>query len=365
MPKKVVNYAPGPAALANPVLEIAKVGLTDYEGTGMSVMELSHRGPEFLGIIRNCEAKLRKLMNIPENYSVLFFQGGGTLQFSTIPLNLMGEDGSADYLVTGSWSNGAATEAAKYGKVNLVFPKADKFEGIPPVSEWKLDPKAKYVYYCANETVHGVEFPFIPETGDVPLVADMSSNILTKVVDVSKFGVIYAGAQKNIGCPGVTVVIIRKDLIGKALPSCPKLLDYKIIDSKESMLNTPPTWSIYIAGLVFNWMDDEGGASVFEKRSQEKSNLIYSVIDASDGFYTAPVEKSARSRVNVPFRIAGGNEDVEASFLKEATAQGLLQLKGHRSVGGIRASLYNAITIPETKLLADFMKSFQEQKKSN
>jgi len=339
--------------------------MMSFNGCGMSVMELSHRGPEFSTIIKGAEQNLRDIMKIPDNYKVLFVQGGGTTQFSSVPLNLFrgeGEEATADYIVTGSWSKKAAAEAKKYGNVSLVVPEVDKFTGIPAVASWKLNPKANYVYYCANETVNGVEFPTIPDTGDVPLVADMSSNILSQPVDVSKFGVIYAGAQKNIGCTGVTLVIVRDDLLGKALPVCPQLLDYAVQAKGGSMLNTPPTWSIYIAGLVFKWVIAEGGLEEFAKRSAAKSGRLYGIVDTSDGFYSAPVQPDSRSRMNVPFRInvdGVGNEDLEAQFLAEAGEQGLLQLKGHRSVGGLRASLYNALTMEDTEALATFMESFK------
>lgn len=327
----------------------------------MSVMELSHRGPQFDGIIKKAEASLRQLLTIPDNYKVLFMQGGGTSQFSAVPLNLFREGKPADYLITGTWSKKAAAEAAKYGSVNTVLPASDSFTKIAPVSEWKLDPNASYVYYCDNETVNGVEFADIPDTGSVPLVADMSSNFCSRPVDVSKFGVIYAGAQKNVGCAGLTITIVRDDLLGAAASVCPTMLDYSILAKGASMHNTPPTWPIYIAGLVFQWLIAEGGLDEFASRSQLKSSRIYDLFEASDGFYSAPVAVTARSRMNVPFRIGGGDEALEKQFLAEAAPAGLLQLKGHRSVGGLRASLYNATTMEETEVLAKFLEEFQKK----
>lgn len=357
--KQVFNYGAGPAKMPPSVLEKARDQMMSYNGCGMSVMELSHRGPEFGGIITKAEATLRSLLKVPDNYKVLFVQGGGTTQFSSVPLNLMkGDAPTADYIVTGTWSKKAAAEASKYGVVNHVFPPLESFTSIPSAADWKLNPDAAYVYYCANETVNGVEFPDIPDTGSVPLVADMSSNILSRPFDVSKFGVIYAGAQKNIGCSGVTIVIVREDLLGSALPFCPQMLDYAVQAKGGSMLNTPPTWAIYMASLVFDWIVDEGGLDEFEKRSDAKASRLYGIIDGSDGFFTAPVASAARSRMNVPFRLKGGDEDLEAKFLSEASAAGLLQLKGHRSVGGLRASIYNATSVEDTEALATFMEAF-------
>ncbi|XP_020913208.1 phosphoserine aminotransferase [Exaiptasia diaphana] len=360
--RKTINFAPGPAKLPEEVLLQAQKELLNYGNLGISVMEMSHRSAEFAKIANDAENDLRELLDIPDNYKVLFLQGGGTGQFSAIPLNLMKEGGSADYICTGAWSAKAAKEAEKYGKVNRVLPKLDLYNRIPSQSEWNLDPNASYVYYCDNETVHGVEFDFIPETNGVPIVCDMSSNILTRPVDISKFGVIYAGAQKNIGCAGVTLVIVREDLLGRASPQCPIVFDYKVQAGNNSMYNTPPTYSIYLMGLVFKWIKKLGGLQELNQRSYIKSTMIYDIIDSSQGFYSGKVNKDARSRMNVTLRIKDGNEEQEKEFVTKAAEQGMIQLKGHRSVGGIRISLYNAITLEETKTLAQFMRDFNKMK---
>ncbi|GFR78631.1 phosphoserine aminotransferase, partial [Elysia marginata] len=299
---------------------------------------------------------------IPDNYKVMFLQGGGTGQFAAVPLNLMKlKPGlTADYLVTGSWSAKAAQEAKKFGTINMVLPATKKYTSIPDPSTWNLNPEASYVYFCANETIHGVEFQHIPETNGVPLVCDMSSNILTRGIDVSKFGVIFAGAQKNIGCAGVTVVIAREDLIGHAMDVCPAVFDYKTQSGNNSLYNTPPTYSIYIMGLVFGWIKSQGGVACMEQNSRVKSSTIYSLIEESAGFYSCPLDSKCRSRTNLPLRIGSteGHEGLEKKFLEEATKAGYLQLKGHRSVGGIRVSLYNAVSVEEAKHLAAFMRSF-------
>ncbi|XP_076439002.1 phosphoserine aminotransferase-like [Babylonia areolata] len=361
---QVINFSPGPAKLPQVVLERAQKEMMNYNNTGVSVMELSHRSADFTKIITKTENNLRKLLSIPDNYKVLFLQGGGTGQFSAIPLNLLSHkpDLAADYIVTGSWSAKAAQEAQKYGKIRQVLPKQSpaKYTDIPNQSTWDLNPDASYVYYCANETIHGVEFQFIPDTGDVPLVADMSSNILTRQLDISKFGVIFAGAQKNIGCAGVTLVIIRDDLIGHALPTCPIIFDFKVQVGNNSLYNTPPTYSIYIMGLVFDWILEQGGVEEMEKAAVTKSSAVYDLIDQSQGFYVCPLSKGCRSRMNIPVRIGapGGDEALEKKFLQEAEANRLISLKGHRSVGGLRISLYNAVSVSETQVLVDFMKAF-------
>lgn len=363
--KSVVNFAPGPAKLPEVVLAQAQKELLDHQGSGVSVMEMSHRSSEFSKILNNAEKTLRDLINIPDNYKVLFLQGGGSGQFSAIPLNLMAlkSGHSADYIVTGSWSAKAAQEAEKYGTVNLVVPKKKKYTAIEDPSTWKLNPDASYVYYCANETIHGVEFQFVPQTSGVPLVCDMSSNFLSRHIDVSKFGVIFAGAQKNIGCAGVTVVIIREDLIGFAMKVCPVIFDFQIQAGNNSLYNTPPTYSIYIMGLVFNWIQEQGGVDKMEDNAIQKSSLIYDLIENSEGFYNCPVNKDCRSRMNIPIRIGSdaGDEALEKEFAKQSTEMGFLQLKGHRSVGGIRVSLYNAVTVEETQRLVTFMRDFQEK----
>ncbi|XP_043467987.1 probable phosphoserine aminotransferase [Leptopilina heterotoma] len=357
---KVINFGAGPAKLPEEVIEEVQKGFHSFGDTNISIVELSHRSSDFNKIINDAQATLREILDIPSNYKILFMQGGGTGIFAAIPLNMM-KTGTADYFVTGSWSSKAAKEAAKYGKVNLVLPKTSSYVEIPDSSSWNLDPNASYVYYCDNETIHGIEFNFIPDTKGVPLVADMSSNILTKPIDVSKFAVIYAGAQKNIGPAGVTLVIIREDIIGHAMSVCPSILDFAVMAENNSIYNTPPTFQIYFVGKVFKWIQRNGGVKGMEKKAVEKSKRIYDIIDNSQGFYVCPIKKDCRSRMNVPFRIKN-NDELEKEFLTGASERGMLQLKGHRSVGGIRASLYNAVTIEEVEILASYMKWFQESK---
>lgn len=365
--KNVINFSAGPAKLPESVLEHAQKELLNHDQTGVSVMELSHRSADFSKIITKTEQLLRELLDVPDNYKIMFLQGGGTGQFSAVPLNLMDTKPAktADYIVTGSWSAKAAVEAEKYGTVNLVVPKTKKYTSIPEPSTWNLNPEASYVYYCENETVHGVEFQFTPETNGVPLVCDMSSNILTRPVDISKFGVIYAGAQKNIGCAGVTMVIVRDDLIGFAASICPSIFDYKVQVGNNSLYNTPPTYSIYIMGLVFDWIKEQGGVNQMNKNSHKKSTLLYNFVLGSDGFYNCPLAPACRSRMNVPIRLGcpEGDEALEKKFVEEATSAGLLSLKGHRSVGGLRASLYNAITVEEVERLVAFMTMFMNDNK--
>ncbi|CAI9534452.1 unnamed protein product [Staurois parvus] len=361
---QVLNFGAGPAKLPPSVLLEAQKEFVDYKGLGISVLEMSHRSSDFSKILNTTEMFLRELLNIPENYKVLFLQGGGSGQFSGIPLNLIGlkESKCADYIVTGAWSAKAAKEAEKYGKVNIVHPKLASYTEIPDPSTWNLNPEASYVYYCANETVHGVEFQYIPDVKGAVLVCDMSSNFLSRPIDVSKFGLIFAGAQKNVGCAGVTVVIVREDLLGFAVKECPTVLDYKIQAGNGSLYNTPPCFSIYIMGLVLEWIRNNGGAACMEKLSILKSEMIYNVIDESNGFFVCPVEKKSRSRMNIPFRIGDikGDGKLEREFLDKAAALGMLSLKGHRSVGGIRASLYNAVTVDDVEKLTEFMKHFKE-----
>ncbi|XP_051279145.1 phosphoserine aminotransferase [Dicentrarchus labrax] len=363
--KQTINFGAGPAKLPQSVLLQAQKELLDYNGTGISVLEMSHRSSDFNKILNKTEILLRELLNIPENYKVMFLQGGGSGQFSAVPLNLIGlkEDGCADYLVTGTWSAKAAKEAEKYGKVNIVHPKLDCYTKIPDSSTWTLNPSASYVYYCCNETVHGVEYNFIPETNGVVLVSDMSSNFLSRPVDVTKFGLIFAGAQKNVGCAGVTVVIVREDLIGHTLKECPIVLDYKVQAEMNSLYNTPPCFSIYIMGLVLEWIKNNGGSAAMETLNKQKSSMIYDIIDASNGFYVCPVDEGCRSRMNVPFRVGKkeGDEALEKKFLEGASKRGMISLKGHRSVGGIRASLYNAVTLEDAEALAAYMKEFQKE----
>ncbi|KAM6930781.1 phosphoserine aminotransferase [Xenentodon cancila] len=363
--KQTINFGAGPAKLPQSVLLQAQKELVDYSGLGISVLEMSHRSPDFKKILNKTETLLRELLNIPDNYKVLFLQGGGSGQFSAVPLNLIGlkEDKSADYLVTGTWSAKAAKEAEKYGKVNVVHPKLDSYTKIPDSSSWTLNPSASYVYYCCNETVHGVEYNFAPETNGVVLVSDMSSNFLSRPVDVSKFGLIFAGAQKNVGCAGVTVVIVREDLLGHALKECPIVLDYKVQAQMNSLYNTPPCFSIYIMTLVLEWIKNNGGSAAMERLNKQKSSMIYDIIDASNGFYVSPVDTACRSRMNVPFRVGkkGGDEALEKKFLDGASKCRMISLKGHWSVGGIRASLYNALTLEDTEALADYMKEFLKE----
>ncbi|KAM6959399.1 phosphoserine aminotransferase [Aplochiton taeniatus] len=366
-PKKTLNFGAGPAKLPPSVLLQAQKELLDYNGVGISVLEMSHRSSDFDRILNKTQSLLRELLNIPDNYEVLFLQGGGSGQFSAVPLNLIGlkENKSADYIVTGTWSSKAASEAQKYGKVNVVHPKLDQYSKIPDQSSWNLNPAASYVYYCCNETVHGVEFNFTPDSKEVVLVSDMSSNFLSRAVDVSKFGLIYAGAQKNVGCAGVTVVIVRKDLLGHALKECPIIMNYSVQAENNSLYNTPPCYSIYIMSMVLEWIKSSGGTSAMENLNIQKSSMIYDILSASNGFYCCPVDMACRSRMNVTFRVGRkeGDEALEKLFVEGASKRGMICLKGHRSVGGIRASLYNAVTMEDTQALADYMKEFLKEHK--
>ncbi len=360
----IYNFSAGPAVLPREVLQQAREELLDWHGSGMSVMEMSHRGKEFTGIATVAEADLRELMGIPSNYKVLFLQGGAHLQFAMIPLNLLRGKPSADYVNTGEWSKKAIGEAKKFGGVNVVATGADRnFSYVPAFETWQCNKDAAYLHYTPNETIGGVEFNWVPlldnMPGAVPLVADMSSNILSRRIDVSKFGLIYAGAQKNIGPAGLTVVIVRDDLIGHVLPGTPTMLDYKIHADNDSMYNTPPTYGIYIAGLVFQWLKRNGGVAQAEQTNIAKARLLYDAIDSSSGFYNCPVDKSDRSRMNVPFTLK--DAALDESFLQQADARGLLQLKGHRSVGGMRASIYNAMPLAGVQALAGFMNEFARQ----
>ncbi|XP_015431681.1 PREDICTED: probable phosphoserine aminotransferase [Dufourea novaeangliae] len=353
----VINFGAGPAKIPHEVLKEVQNELLAYGNTRISILELSHRSNEFKNIIEDAQATLREILHVPDNYKILFMQGGGTAQFAAIPLNMM-TTGTADYIVTGSWSAKAAKEAAKYGEVNLVLPKTTKYTEVPDPSTWKLNSNASYVYYCANETVHGIEFNYIPETNGVPLVADMSSNILTRSLDISKFAVIFAGAQKNIGPAGVTLVIVRDDVLGHAMKVCPTMLDFTVMAADNSLHNTPPVFQVYTVGLVFKWIREHGSVEGMEKLAILKSQKIYEVINQSKGFYSCPVKTDVRSRMNVPFRIGKDDEELEKKFLSGASARGMLQLKGHRSVGGIRVSLYNAITVEEAEKLVEYMQWF-------
>ncbi|CDP01807.1 unnamed protein product [Coffea canephora] len=357
---RVFNFAAGPATLPENVLLKAQSELYIWRDSGMSVMEMSHRGKDFLSIIQKAESDLRTLLNIPSDYAVLFLQGGATTQFAAIPLNLCQPDDTVDFIVTGSWGDKAYKEATKYSKPNVIWSgKSDKYTNIPSFDSLEQSPRAKYLHICANETIHGVEFKDYPTPKDpnTILVADMSSNFCSKPVDVSKFGLIYAGAQKNVGPSGVTIVIIRKDLIGNAQPITPVMLDYKIHAENNSLYNTPPCYGIYMCGLVFEDLLAQGGLVEVEKKNKKKAQILYDTIDASNGFYRCPVEKSVRSLMNVPFTLV--KPELEADFIKEAAKEKMLQLKGHRSVGGMRASIYNAMPYAGVEKLVAFMKDFQ------
>ncbi len=355
--QRVYNFSAGPSMLPMPVLEQAASEMTDYNGSGMSVMEMSHRSPVYQGIIDAAESDLRKLMNIPDNYKVLFLQGGATTQFSAVPLNLMTGNGKADYIVSGQFSGKAAKEAAKFGEVNIIATSADKnFTYVPYVD--KFSPDADYVHICWNNTIFGTTYNYIPATGDIPLVADMSSGILARPVDVSKFGVIYAGAQKNMGPSGMTLVIIREDLVGKAKENIPVMLDYKTQVENGSMYNTPPCYSIYIAGLVYKWLLETGGLEEREKIHVRKAAYLYDYLDQSK-LFKPTAEKEFRSLMNVCF--VTGDADKDKAFCSAASKAGFVNLKGHRSVGGMRASIYNAMPEEGVKKLVDFMAAYEKE----
>jgi phosphoserine aminotransferase len=357
---RVYNFSAGPAVLPEEVLAQARDEMLDWHGSGMSVMEMSHRGKEFMAIAEQAEADLRELLAIPAGYRVLFLQGGATSQFAMVPMNLLRGRAVADYVHTGEWAKKAIGEAKKFCKVNVAASSEDRnFTYAPPQAAWKLSPEAAYVHYTGNETIGGVEFHWIPETGEVPLVCDLSSSLMSRPLDVSRFGLIYAGAQKNIGPAGLTIVIVRDDLIGHAPPGTPSMFDYKIHADNGSMYNTPPTYSVYIAGLVFQWLKRCGGLAQIEQANIAKAGLVYEVIDAS-GFYASPVAREDRSRMNIPFTLP--NESLDEAFLKEAKARGLIQLKGHRSVGGMRASIYNAMPVEGVRVLAAFMREFERKR---
>ncbi len=356
---RVYNFSAGPAVLPEEVLKKAADEMLDYKGCGMSVMELSHRGKEFKQIFETTEATLREIMNIPENYKVLFLQGGASLQFAMVPLNLMGKNKKADYVHTGQWTKKAIKEAKKYLEVNVVASsEEDNFTYIPRLEASAFSKDADYFYIVTNNTIYGTAFKEIPETEGVPLVADMSSNILSEPVDVSKFGLIFAGAQKNIGPAGVTLVIVREDLVKGVVDDVPTLLDYKIHVEAGSMYNTPPCYSIYMAGLVFEWIKQKGGLAVMQKQNQEKAQLLYDFLDSSK-LFNSPVQKASRSLMNIPF--VTGDQELDAKFIKQAAEKGLKTLKGHRTVGGMRASIYNAMPVEGVKALVAFMREFEEQ----
>jgi len=355
---RVFNFSAGPSMLPLPVLEKAASELICYGDSGMSVMEMSHRSPDYEAIIQKAEKDLRTLMNIPDNYKVLFLQGGASTQFAAVPLNLM-KTGKADYIVSGQFSGKAQKEAVKYGEASVVASSKDaNFTFIPKTTRESFHDDADYVHICFNNTIYGTKFNYIPDTGDIPLVADMSSCIISEPVDVSKFGVIYAGAQKNMAPAGLTVVIVREDLLGNARPETPSMLDWKLMADNDSMYNTPPCYSIYMAGLVYEWILSIGGLEEMKKLNEKKAALLYDYLDSQD-YYIAPVQKDSRSIMNVTF--VTGNEDLDKKFAKEAAAAGLKNLKGHRSVGGMRASIYNAMPYEGVEALVAFMKDFAEK----
>jgi len=353
----IYNFSAGPAVLPTAVLEQAREELLDWHGSGMSVMEMSHRGKEFMSIAEQAEADLRELLVIPDDYRVLFLQGGATSQFSMVPMNLLRGKRQADYFNTGAWSKKAIAEARRYCEVNVAASAGDShFTTIPAVESWQLNPDAAYLHYTPNETIGGVEFHKVPETGNVPLVADMSSTILSRPIDVSRYGVIYAGAQKNIGPAGLTVVIVRDDLLGDTVDGTPSMFNYKLHADSGSMLNTPPTYGWYLAGLVFAWLKQQGGLVAMAEINRRKSGRLYDAVTGS-AFYSSPVDIECRSWMNVPFILADANLDSE--FLAQAKSTGLLNLKGHRSVGGMRASIYNAMPESGVDALIDFMGEFE------
>jgi phosphoserine aminotransferase len=356
---RIFNFSAGPAVLPEPVLREAAAEMLDWHGSGMSVMEMSHRGKEFIGIADKAQSDLRALLAIPNNYKVLFLQGGAIAENAIIPMNLLKEKSAADYVNTGEWSKKSIKEARKYCAVNVAATAEDKnFTYVPPQESWKLSKGAAYVHVCTNETIGGVEYHWTPDTGDVPLVADMSSHILSRAIDISRFGVIYGGAQKNVGPAGLTLVIVRDDLLDQALPITPSAFNWKEQAEADSMVNTPATYAIYIAGLVFEWLKGQGGVPAIEKQNIAKAALLYDFLDRSD-FYSNPVRKEDRSRMNVPFRLR--DESLDEAFLKGAKERGMVQLKGHRAVGGMRASIYNAMPVEGVRALVEYMGEFEKR----
>ena len=356
--ERVYNFSAGPSMLPLEVLERAGREINNYQGSGMSVMEMSHRSKVFQKIFDETQEKFRALLGVPEGYKVLFLQGGASAQFSMAPLNLIGSTGKADYAVTGNFSNIAYKEAQKYGVINLAASSADKNHTyIPAQDQIKLDPQASYFYYCANNTIYGTEWQYVPDTGDVPIVCDMSSDILSRPVDVSKYGIIFAGAQKNMAPAGLTVVVIRESLAGRELPYTPLMMNYKTMIDKDSMYNTPPCWCIYILGLVLDWLESKGGIPGMEAIKHGKAQMLYDAIDSSR-LFTCAVEPGSRSDMNVVFRTE--SEELDAKFVKESVEAGFTNLKGHRSVGGMRASIYNAMPVEGVERLCDFIRSFDK-----
>ena len=355
----VYNFGAGPAMLPAAVMQQAQEELMDWQGTGISVIEMSHRSKHFAGIVEESETDLRELLNIPDSHRVLFLQGGASSQFAMVPMNLVRSGQTADYVHTGIWSGKAIKEAKRFAKVRIAASsEANNFMSIPSRSEWSLDDEAVYAYFTDNETIGGLEFPALPDTGKVPLVSDMTSNFLSRPIDVSRFAAIFAGSQKNIGPAGLVVVIVKEDLLGEAGEGVPSLYDYAIQSRENSLYNTPPTFTWYMAGLVFKWIKEQGGIPAMQALSEKKSSMLYEYIDQSD-FYANPVAPEFRSRMNIPFTLA--NDELNESFLSQAKDAGLVELKGHRSVGGMRASLYNAMPVEGVSSLLDFMREFERK----
>ena len=356
---RVFNFGAGPAALPEPVLKQAAEEMLDWHGNGMSVMEMSHRGKAFIGIHAQAEADLRELLAIPKNYKVLFLHGGAAAQFAVVPMNLLRGKATTSYVNSGHWATRAIAEAKRYCKVSIAASSEDaKFSYAPKQEQWKIDRDAAYLHYTSNETIGGVEFHWIPETDGIPLVADASSHILSRPLEVSRFGLIYAGAQKNIGPAGMAIVIVRDDLIGQAAPGTPLIFDYKVQAEADSMINTPPSYAIYLAGLVFQWLKKLGGLAKMEEINIAKAKLLYDYLDQTE-FYHSPIAREDRSRMNVPFTLR--NEKLDEEFLKQSRANGLAELKGHRAVGGMRASIYNAMPLEGVKALVEFMRAFEKR----
>lgn len=358
---KIYNFCAGPAMLPEAVMQQAQSEFCNWQDSGVSVMEVSHRSPEYIALAKQAEQDLRELLSVPDNYKVLFCQGGGRGQFAAVPLNLLGDKLEADYILTGQWSKSAVVEAKKHARIketDIMTTTEDGNITVKPCDQWPISEQAAYLHYCPNETIEGIEIFDVPATGEVPLVADMSSTILSRPLDISKFGLIYAGAQKNIGPSGLAIVIVRDDLVGKARQAIPSIFDYEIQANADSMYNTPPTYSWYLAGLVFKWLLAQGGIAAVEKKNIAKAELLYSAIDASS-FYSNNVDKSVRSRMNIPFTLA--DDSLNETFLSESKAAGLLTLKGHKLVGGMRASIYNAMPIEGVQALVDFMAEFEKR----
>ena len=359
MQQQVYNFGAGPAMLPQEVMQQAQQEFLDWHGIGISIIESSHRSEAFLSVARQTEADLRELLNVPKNYKILFLHGGASSQFAMVPLNLLANKNQADYLETGTWSGRAIKEAKRFCQVNIVTSSAPQFTTIPEPNTWSLDPNAAYVYYAENETIHGIEFQTVPQTGDVPLISDMTSSLLSRPLDVSRYGVIFAGVQKNIGSAGLAIVIVREDLLGQASNTIPSMYDYAIHAEYNSMYNTPPTYNWYMAGLVLQWTKQQGGISVMEQRAKSRSGKLYQIIDNSD-FYHNAVSPKHRSRINIPFTL--NDKKLEKLFLSEAAENGLLALRGHNSVGGIRASMYNAMPEKGVEALIAFMQDFEQRK---